>query len=112
MNLHWVNGERSGIYRVTNAFDVNPVVEPEGISPGVSDKAVNAGTFKGIVAIYAKGYQGSRLSVKVGEDWVIVDSLESNFERIIERTRWIDHGMQVRIFIDRVLMATIPLRSE
>ena len=77
-----------------------------------ANQRVNAGTFKGFVAIYAKCYEGSRLSAKVGEDWVIVESLDSNYERIIEKTRWIDHGLQVRIFIDRVLMATIPLSSE
>lgn len=72
---------------------------------------LNAGSFKGYVAAYAKGYQGKRLSAKIGNDWVIVPSLESDFERITDFTgAGVD--IQVRIFIDGELMTTIPLTTK
>lgn len=81
-----------------------PVVVPEQVVKG----KVNAGSFKGFVAIYASGYEGKRLSAKVGKDWVIIPALESNFERIVEFT---GAGVQlsVPIYIDRVLTETISL---
>ena len=76
-----------------------------------SDTKVNAGSFKGYVAVYAKGYEGQRLSAKIGNDWVIVPSLASSFERIVDFT---GAGVEiaVRIYIDRVLMDTINLTTK
>jgi hypothetical protein len=72
---------------------------------------VNAGSFKGYVALYAKGYKGQRMSAKVGKDWVVIASLASNFERVVEFTgKGVD--VAVRIYIDRVLMDTINLTTK
>jgi hypothetical protein len=49
------------------------------------------------------------MTTKVGEDWVIVDSLTGEFVRITEPTRWIDYAVKVMIYIDRKLMSTIDL---
>ena len=83
----------------------------EGTSVTVSDKKVNAGSFKGFVALYAKGYEGQRFSAKVGDDWVIVESLASNYERIIEYT---GAGVDctVRLFIDKALVETVYLTTK
>lgn len=78
----------------------------------ISDKRLNAGSFNGVVALYAKGYIGQRFSAKVGKDWVIVDSLVHDYVRITERIRWIGHPIKVRIFIDRRLLATIDLVTK
>jgi hypothetical protein len=76
-----------------------------------SDTKVNAGSFKGYVALYAKGYAGQRMSAKVGKDWVVVPVLASNFERVVEFTgAGVD--VAVRIYIDRVLMDTINLTTK
>lgn len=64
-----------------------------------SDAKLNAGSFKGYVALYAKGYQGHKLSAKVGKDWVIVESIESDFERYVEFTG-AGYDINVRMFID------------
>jgi len=77
----------------------------------VADQKVNAGSFKGYVAIYAKGYRGHRLSAKVGNDWVVVESLASNFERIVEYTG-AGYTIAVRIYIDRVLVDTITVTTK
>jgi hypothetical protein len=79
------------------------------VSP--SAQKVKAGSFKGYVAIYAKGYEGQRLSAKIGNDWVIVPALKSRFERITDFTG-MGYQIRVRIYIDRVLEATINLTTK
>jgi hypothetical protein len=82
-----------------------------GTATVVSATKVNAGSFKGYVALYAKGYKGQRMSAKVGKDWVVVASLASDFERVVEFTgAGVD--VAVRIYIDRVLMDTINLTTK
>jgi hypothetical protein len=80
-------------------------------TPVVDDTKVNAGSFKGYVAIYAKGYAGHRLSAKVGNDWVVVESLASDFERVVEYTG-AGYTIAVRIYIDRVLVDTITVTTK
>jgi len=81
------------------------------LAPAVAATKVNAGSFKGYVAVYAKGYKGQRLSAKVGKDWVIVPALASDFVRIVEFTgAGVD--VAVRIYIDRVLVDTINLTTK
>jgi len=81
------------------------------VAASAADKKVNAGSFKGYVAIYAKGYEGQRLSAKVGNDWVVVASLASNFERVVEYTG-AGYTIAVRIYIDRVLVDTITVTTK
>jgi hypothetical protein len=110
----------SGTATVTASFDADgttttiaAVVVTKTIIVGevASATKVNAGSFKGYVAVYAKGYKGSRLSAKVGKDWVIVPALASDFVRIVEFTgAGVD--VAVRIYIDRVLMDTINLTTK
>jgi hypothetical protein len=96
----------SGVATHQGAFEV------ASLPTAVSESAkVNAGSFKGYVAVYAKGYEGKRLSAKIGKDWVVVDSLDSNFVRITDFTG-AGVNISVRIYIDRVLMATIPLITK
>ena len=76
-----------------------------------ADQKVNAGSFKGYVALYAKGYAGKRMSAKVGNDWVVVPVLASNFERVVEFTG-AGYTVAVRIYIDRVLIDTITVTTK
>ena len=80
-------------------------------TPVVADTKVNAGSFKGYVAVYAKGYEGKRLSAKVGKDWVVVPALASNFVRVVEYTG-AGYTIAVRIYIDRVLVDTITVVTK
>ncbi|MDG2497431.1 MAG: hypothetical protein P8M68_04530 [Aquiluna sp.] len=84
------------------------VAAPEATT---SAAKVNAGSFKGYVAVYAKGYEGSRLSAKVGNGWIVVPALASDFERVVQFTgAGVD--VAVRIYIDRVLVDTINLTTK
>ncbi|MDA8737409.1 hypothetical protein N9M34_03565, partial [Aquiluna sp.] len=76
-----------------------------------STQKVNAGSFKGYVAVYAKGYEGQRMSAKVGNDWVVVPALASNFVRVVEYTG-AGYTIAVRIYIDRVLVDTITVTTK
>ena len=101
----------------TQAFTNFVVIEEaeeeaeEALVVSPSAQKVNAGSFKGYVAVYAKGYEGKRLSAKIGNDWVIVPALKSRFERITDFTGK-GYQIRVRIYIDRVLEATINLTTK
>ena len=94
---------------LTLPFDV--LEEPASVPEVSGTQKLNAGSFKGFVAIYAKGYENARLSAKVGKDWLIVPSLKSSFERIVEFTGP-DRLIQVRLYIDRKLITTIPVTTR
>ena len=88
--------------------------EESSESQPTEEKMVNAGSFKGYVAVYARGYEGSRLSAKIGNDWVIVDPIVNNQGANLFRvTDFTGAGVEiaVRIYIDRVLVETINLTT-
>ena len=92
------------------------VVKTASITVGATaaaaaDAKVNAGSFKGYVALYAKGYAGQRMSAKVGNDWVVVPVLASNFERVVEFTG-AGYTISVPIYINRVLVDTITVTTK
>jgi hypothetical protein len=93
------------------ANDDDDITVTKDLAPAAADTKVNAGSFKGYVAIYAKGYEGKRLSAKVGKDWVVVASLASNFERVVEYTG-AGYTINVPIYIDRVLVDTITVTTK
>jgi hypothetical protein len=79
-----------------------------------ADQKVNAGSFKGYVALYAKGYEGQRMSAKVGNDWVIVPSIPAATNDLFRAVEFVGAGVEisVRLYIDRVLIDTIPLLTK
>ena len=79
-----------------------------------SSQKVNAGSFKGYVALYALGYEGSRLSAKVGNDWVIVPSIPAATNDLFRQVEFVGAGVEiaVRMYIDRVLVDTINLVTK
>jgi len=97
----------------TAAQQADNVIATLDIAPAApaADTKVNAGSFKGYVAVYAKGHEGKRLSAKIGNDWVVVESLASNFERIVDFTG-AGYTISVRIYIDRVLVDTIVVTTK
>jgi len=108
-----VTASYNGDASLTTTDDNITVVNTIAIGSGavVADQKVNAGSFKGYVALYAKGYEGQRMSAKVGADWVVVPALASGFERVVEFTgAGVD--VAVRIYIDRVLLDTINLVTK
>jgi hypothetical protein len=82
-------------------------------APAAASK-VNAGSFKGYVALYALGYEGQRMSAKVGNDWVIVPAIPAATNDLFRAVEFVGAGVEisVRLYIDRVLVATIPLLTK
>ena len=76
-----------------------------------STEKVNAGSFKGYVALYALGYEGQRLSAKVGNDWVIVPEIPAATNDLYRHVEFTGTGYEilVRIYIDRELLRTVEL---
>ena len=103
-----VDGNSDGDFTDDFDFEVSKDLAP---AAPAADTKVNAGSFKGYVAVYAKGHQGKRLSAKIGNDWVVVESLASNFERIVDFTG-AGYTISVRIYIDRVLEDTIVVTTK
>jgi len=62
---------------------------------------VNVGTFKGYVALYAKGYAGQKMSAIVAGKWIVVASLASDFERVVRFTG-AGYTITTKIYIDGV----------
>jgi hypothetical protein len=89
------------------------VVDILDVAPAAAKK-VNAGSFKGYVALYALGYEGQRMSAKVGNDWVIVPAIPKATNDLFRAVEFVGAGVDisVRIYIDRVLLATIPLLTK
>jgi hypothetical protein len=79
-----------------------------------ADQKVNAGSFKGYVALYALGYEGQRMSAKVGNDWIIVPAIPAATNDLYRAVDFVGAGVDisVRIYIDRVLVSTIPLLTK
>jgi hypothetical protein len=100
----------------TNPLDQEITFARTAAEAAAANAKVNAGSFKGYVAVYAKGYEGSRLSAKIGNDWVIVDPIVNNQENgsLFRTTDFTGAGVDiaVRIYIDRVLMDTINLTTK
>jgi hypothetical protein len=76
-----------------------------------NNQKLNAGTFKGFVAIYAKGYEGQRLSVQVAGKWFVVNALDSNFGRVVRFTGP-NFLITVKIYVDRVLTKQMQLLTR
>lgn len=97
---------KPGSYSFTLDYGQNIVTEQMiQISEQVGPK-VNAGSFKGYVAIFAKDYVGKRLSAKVGKTWVVLPKVPADFARSVILTGT-DVELNVRIYIDRKLVDTV-----
>jgi hypothetical protein len=64
-----------------------------------ADQKVNVGSFKGYVALYAKGYEGQKMSAIVAGKWIVVESLASDFERVVRFTG-AGYTITTKLYID------------
>ena len=74
-------------------------------------KKLNAGSFKGYVALYAKGHEGQKFSAKVAGKWLTVDSLGSDFERIVRFTG-AGYDIKLHMYIDGELLKQMDVLTK
>lgn len=71
-----VEGSFAGTKTVTSSAEFTIGTAPDADA----DKKITVGTFKGYIAIYTKGYDGSKLSAKVAGKWLVVPSLDESWK--------------------------------
>ena len=88
-----------------------PVIEGEQDLEQIETPKVTVGTFDSRVAVYTRGYQDKRLSIKLNQAWVVVDPLAEDFTRTSRRFA---PGTLVRVsvFIDRVMVSELEIIVE
>ena len=88
-----------------NVAVVQAVAVGKAAATAAADQKVNVGSFKGFVALYAKGYAGQKMTAIVAGKWIKVDALASNFERVVRYTG-AGYTITTKIYIDGVLKGT------
>jgi hypothetical protein len=101
-----VNDSGTAVITATVTIDGVATTKLSSIVIGVgavaaSEQKVNVGSFKGYVALYAKGYKGQEMSAIVAGKWITVASLASNFERVVRYTG-AGYTITTKIYIDGV----------
>lgn len=98
-----VQYNQNGDSDFTDAKDLTSVGTTAITATGMvaSETKVNVGTFKGFVALYAKGYEGQKMSAIVAGKWIVVASLASDFERVVRYTG-AGYTITTKIYIDGV----------
>ena len=76
-----------------------------------ADTKVNVGSFKGYVALYAKGYKGQKMTAIVAGKWIKVDSLASDFERVVRYTG-AGYDIVTTIYIDGAKVETFNVTTK
>jgi hypothetical protein len=85
---------------ITVTEKVVPVAEPV-VEPVVATGKVNAGSFLGYVAIYAKGHKGSTLSWKIAGKW-FKTTITDEYKVYQRKTVAVGMDVNVDVFIDGV----------
>jgi hypothetical protein len=105
----------SATYKPAGAtVDTDNITVVQAVAVGkaaAADQKVNVGSFKGYVALYAKGYAGQKMSAIVAGKWIVVDSLASNFERVVRYTG-AGYTITTKIYIDGVLKGTFSTLTK
>jgi len=81
-----------------------------GSAAAPADAKLTVGSFKGYVAIYAKGYAGKKLSAKVAGKWLTVASL-SDFQRVVRNTG-AGYTIKVDLYIDGSLVKSETITTK
>jgi hypothetical protein len=90
--------------------DDEDLIVTKALAPA-ADTKVNAGSFKGYVALYAKGYEGQKMSAIVAGKWIVVASLATDFERVVRFTG-AGYDIVATIYIDGVMIDTFNITTK
>ena len=115
LTLAWKNEGETGAYTIPQALDIALEMEPEDIQAKPLKK-LTTGSFKGFIAIYTKGYEGSKLSAKVAGKWLLVDSLDeswrgNDYSRTVRFTG-ASYDILVHLYIDGEYIRTDEMTTK
>ena len=126
-NVAFTHDQRAGTITIT---------VPSALSPGVKDlritssaglltaqdaftvketaaceAGVNAGSFNGYVAVYAKCLDGKTLTWKIAGKWFKTD-ISSGYQVFQRKTIWIDYDIKVDLYVDGVKQLSKTVRTR
>lgn len=87
------------------------VSDSASVSPGTPNTRISIGTFKGFVAVYFKGYEGTRVSLKLAGKWVVVPKIKSDYFRLVLKTG-AGYVVKTEIYINKKLVTERTLRTR
>ena len=64
------------------------------------DNKLNVGSFEGKVVLYVKGFEGKRISAKVGDHWIVIPSASGDLTRVVLPVG-LGYELNVELFINR-----------
>ncbi len=85
-----------------------PAVDGGPNAGPISTPKVTVGTFDSRLAVYTRGHQDKRLSIKFNGSWLVIDPLAANFTRT---TRKFAPGslVKVSVYLDRILVSELEI---
>jgi len=92
----------------TDTKDLNvtstTIINATGIAPASADTKVTVGTFSGYTAVFVKGYEGKKLSVKLAGKWSVVPSIvdSSAGYYLFKQNTGVGYTADVVVYIDGV----------
>ena len=95
----------------TNVYSATSTITVGAAAVAVSATKVNVGSFKGYVALYAKGYKGKKMSAIVAGKWIVVASLATDFERVVRYTG-AGYDIVTTIYIDGVSVQSFNVTTK
>jgi hypothetical protein len=92
------------------------LAEPENAETSVDSPILTAGSFKGYVAIYTKGYEGQRLSARVAGKWLVVEELKESWKTFdysrTVRFTGAGYAITVDLYINREFVKSVQLATK
>jgi hypothetical protein len=105
------DGDFTGTTTADKDVIATKTVTVGAVAAVASATKVNVGSFKGFVALYAKGYEGKKMSAIVAGKWIVVASLASDFERVVRYTG-AGYDIVTTIYIDGVMISTFNTTTK
>jgi hypothetical protein len=86
-------------------LEATPITQSPEVNPVDLSKKVTVGTFNGFIAIYAQGFEGSKLMAKIAGKWTSVSPLKNVAGKdyaLVRRNTGKGFDVKVQVWIDGV----------
>ena len=100
----------AGKLTAQGALTVQQII-PAIINEALVSSKLNAGSFNGYVAVYAKGHNGKTLSWKIAGKW-FKTTITSDYQVFQRRTAAVGLDVDVHLYIDGEKQSTIAVRTR